>query len=130
MMYPNNTTIEVIHYDKIVAKMYVDWPSKEVHVEQYSKDKIVIPFPTMGDKVIVSTEKFVDYLESRCFPRTRHNADELLKMMGLSHYNPFKIVKVTHGVIFDDYVWLRFEGEDLKYEDVGLRKVPKHWRKE
>lgn len=128
--YPENTTVEVVHYDEVVAKMDVDWPSKTVHVEQYSADKLVIPFPTLGEKVDVSTEKFVDYLESRCFPRTRDNAQELLEMMGLTAYNPYKIVRTTHGVIFDDYIWLRFKGEeDLKYEDVGLRKVPQGWKR-
>jgi hypothetical protein len=41
-----------------------------------------------------------------------------LEDMGLSAYNPWEIVKITHGVMLEDFVWIRFDGEDLKWNDV------------
>lgn len=127
---PKDGIIEVVNYDEVAAKLDVSWSQKTVEIHQYTKDKLVKPFPKFGQWAQVSTEKLVDYFESRCFPRTRANAAELLKKMGLKSYNPYKIVQITHGVIFDDYIWLRFEGEEnLRYEDVGIREVPNHWQR-
>lgn len=37
-------------------------------------------------------------------------------------YNRWGIARKTHGVMADDEIWLRFEGETLKRKDVCLRK--------
>ena len=39
----------------------------------------------------------------------------------VSEYNPWEIVKKTHGVMFEDFIWVRFEGEALVWEDVKIR---------
>lgn len=56
-------------------------------------------------------------LEYRSFPRTRGNANELLRDLGLEFYEVFSIVEKTHGVMFDDIYWIKFEGEDITYAD-------------
>ena len=62
-------------------------------------------------------------LESRCWDRNRANIDEILEKLGLSSYNPFKIVLKTHGVDYDDKLWFRFTGEKcLSWEDVDPRR--------
>ncbi len=38
-------------------------------------------------------------------------------------YNPWEIVRKTHGFLWDDYMWIRFEGETLTWEDVNLGKL-------
>ena len=58
----------------------------------------------------------------RTFPPTRANADELLASLGLLAYNRWGIVRKTHGVMADDEIWLRFEGEALTHKDVCLRR--------
>lgn len=45
----------------------------------------------------------------------------LLKLVGLDCYDPFQIVKITHGAMVDDVFWIRFEGEDLTWNDVNPR---------
>ncbi|MCM3164547.1 MULTISPECIES: hypothetical protein [Bacillaceae] len=37
-------------------------------------------------------------------------------------YNRWGIVRKTHGVMADDEIWLRFNGESLKHRDIVLRK--------
>lgn len=63
----------------------------------------------------------LEILEGRCFPRNRANADDLLRRLELKHYHPLDIVRKTHGLMRNDYVWLRFEGEQLTYDDVKIR---------
>ena len=46
---------------------------------------------------------------------------ELLNRIGLSEYNPQQIVRRTHGVSYNDYIWFRFPGERLTSRDVLVR---------
>ena len=39
----------------------------------------------------------------------------------LSEYNPYEIVKHTHGVSYNDFIWFRFPGEKLTSKDVLVR---------
>ena len=47
---------------------------------------------------------------------------KLLDSLGMQAYNRWGIVHKTHGVMADDEIWLRFEGETLTHKDVCLRK--------
>ena len=35
---------------------------------------------------------------------------ENLKGLGIEKYNPYKIVMITHGVMWEDFQWIRFPG--------------------
>lgn len=43
---------------------------------------------------------------------------QILQNLGLEEYNPYDIVRVTHGFFYEDMIWLQFNGENLKLEDV------------
>lgn len=68
-----------------------------------------------------TTDEVLNWLESRCFPRTRANKDEILKLLGLSEYNVLDIIKCTHGLLWDDFLWVRFPNQDIDYNDIKLR---------
>ncbi|WP_239587169.1 hypothetical protein [Bacillus ectoiniformans] len=70
----------------------------------------------------ITTEQMESWLKWRTFPPTRVNADELLQALGLNAFNRWGIVRKTHGVMADDEIWIRFEGEELNHKDVCLRK--------
>lgn len=113
---------EVVDYDKTIAWVHVEWKDQVAQYKQVKTQSWKMPFPTLPLEGKVSSSRVIDYFESRCFPKTRRNVTELLETLGLSSYSPLSIVKKTHGVIFDDYIWLRFAGEEsLRYEDVGIR---------
>lgn len=61
-------------------------------------------------------------LETRCFPRNRVNSTEILAKMGLDNYDIMKIIKITHGIKTDDFVWIKFSDEDLCFNDVRIRE--------
>lgn len=52
-------------------------------------------------------EDFLDFLESRCMPRTRYGIEEELRALGLDAYDPFMIVEITSGRVYEDHQWLK-----------------------
>lgn len=62
------------------------------------------------------------FLESRCYEDGRADLSEILGKAGLSTNNPWEWCKITHGVTWEDYYWIRFPGENIKWKDVGLRE--------
>ncbi|MBT2290414.1 hypothetical protein J7E73_14940 [Paenibacillus albidus] len=110
---------EVLEHDRVIAKIKLDYMNQTVDVWQdNSVSPIFLPFPT---KKKVNVGDVLDYFESRCFPRTRHHVDKVLQSLNLRDYVPTEIVKQTHGVLYDDYVWIRFSDEELTCADVHPR---------
>lgn len=110
-----NLSFDYMFRDKKVAHVEL-LSNLEVKCERYSTDVLDNPLP-QGE----TAEKLLEMFEDRCFPRTRANADELVKRLGLEVYDPIGIVRKTHGIQFDDFYWIRFEGEDITWEDVKIR---------
>lgn len=43
--------------------------------------------------------------------------------MGLTEYNPVAIARITHGILTDDYTWIRFkENDNLTWNNVRFWK--------
>lgn len=70
-------------------------------------------FKAFGNRTSVSLKDLDDFFEERCFPETRANTKEILNDIGLSFYDAYSICKITHGVMKDDWFWIRFKGETL-----------------
>jgi len=103
-----------------LAKIDVDYKTGAVTVENYTDDIILRPFGTKETDLTI--DDFEYFMESRCFPRGRANAKQLLADMGLASYDPVGIVMITNGKLWDDYFWVKVEGKDVEYErDVKLR---------
>ena len=45
----------------------------------------------------------------------------MLNYLGVKEYNAYDILKKTHGVDSDDFMWLKFDGEDITWDDVKVR---------
>lgn len=71
---------------------------------------------------IMSRNQLNEILALRCFDKSRPDREELLRAMGLTDYQPCEIVKRTHGVTYNDFIWFRFPGENLRAEDVLVRR--------
>lgn len=112
------TIYEFEVFDKydLVAQVKV-FEGETVDVKYHNVDVLNNPLPMENPTI----KDVADYLESRCFPETRHRKDELLEMMGLRYYIPQNIVEKTHGLIAEDYIWLKFPGETIGYEDIKIR---------
>ena len=107
---------QIMYKNEITADVTIT--GHEVKVITYTDDRI----KTCGFYNGIDLLGVAENMEMRCFPEDTANADELLKAMGLSSYNPFDIVKKTHGLMYNDFSWFRFEGEEISYEDIAIRK--------
>lgn len=60
-----------------------------------------------GVKVKPDWADFEEFLESRCFPRTREDVDLILEELELDEYDLFAIVERTGGRMAEDCQWLK-----------------------
>lgn len=86
--------------------------------ENYIDDPLWLPF---GVKTSITNSDIEAFFRDRCFPKERANCKTVLKSIGLDFYDPEMICRKTHGTQFDDFIWIRFEGENITYADVRLR---------
>lgn len=114
---PKTIEFEYLKKDKVVARVYVDVENNRVEQEMFTDNILDVPIPNPKKNI----ETLMYFFETRCFPRTRANAKQLLNDLGLDAYNPYDIVKVTRGRLWDDYYWIRFKGDEATFEDIKLR---------
>ena len=69
----------------------------------------------------VPFENVTKFLESRTVPRTRYDLESVLKKYNVKFYDPLNMCKKSHGVSMSDYIWIKFIGEELTFNDVKLR---------
>lgn len=50
--------------------------------------------------------------------------EELLNRLGLEAYDVVDIVKITHGIMAEDFSWIKFEGENVSYEELFDLNAP------
>lgn len=122
----NLTNTNIIEFDymernEVMAHVIVNYTEHKVTVQNYTDDLFARPF---GVNENPSIQDFEDFLETRCFPKTRRNCKQLLRDLDVPYYSPILIVQKTHGRQYEDFSWIRFKGEEGKvdYErDIKLR---------
>lgn len=101
----------------LMSEVFVD--GQVVTFKNYSSRVIFLPF---GVREKVTYEDLVDFYEGRCFPRERTNCKQILKELGLDYYDPELICRKTHGLQFDDFLWLQFSDEpQVCWDEIKLR---------
>lgn len=110
-----NLEFDYMLKNEVVAHVVVK-EGGEITCERFTKDVMDNPLP-FGN----TGESLSFFFESRCFPSTRGNADELLRLLELKHYVPLAIVKKTRGLQNDDFYWVRFKGDTATWDDIKIR---------
>jgi len=85
--------------DMICAVIDVDEVKRLVKVTNYRYDCMDLPF---GNNSEPDYEEYEAFLESRCFPRTRHRVDIELAKLGIPFYDPLQIIEKTEGRMAED----------------------------
>lgn len=101
-------------YNKDELLSHVIVKDNHVSVENFTKSRLFTPF--LIDNVTTTT--VIQFFKNRCFEPTRPDKRELLQRLGLETYNAIEIVKKTHGMMAEDYCWVKFAGEDISYEEL------------
>lgn len=85
----------------------VDYLNKTVKIQNRTDDVLHRAF---GVDENPSWDDYENFLESRCFPRSREDIGNVLALMGLDSYDPMQIIRKTQGRISDDSQWIRVYG--------------------
>ena len=98
-----------LHYmykDIVCTIIDVDETKQLIRIVNYT-DKLM--FRAFGCVEKPSYDDYLEFLESRCFPRTRDKMKLILKDMELPFYDPFMIIEKTEGRMAEDDFWIRIE---------------------
>ena len=107
----------VMHKNEKVAHVCVSSDHKEVSITKYVSDGIKQPFS--GNKL--DLERVYYFLKDRCFEDGYAELQKVLEKFEMVSNDPWEWNRKTHGVTWDDYFWLKFDGEDIVWEDVKWR---------
>ncbi|MCD8232711.1 MAG: hypothetical protein LUD14_13090 [Clostridiales bacterium] len=108
-------SFEVFWKDEITARVHVQ--GSRVKVSRFTDHPLKQLFASAG----MTRHQLNHIFEMRCWDRNRADIQDILNGLGLSDYNPYEIVKRTHGVSYNDFIWFRFPGEQLTAKDVMVR---------
>lgn len=109
-------TFYVMSKDEKIAKCVIR-DGELISIDKYAKEIYDQPF--YGENT--SLEYVMSFLEDRVVNRNKYNINEILASLGLDHYDMIDILRKTHGVSYDDFTWIKFEGENISYKDVRVR---------
>ena len=84
----------------------VDEHHRKVEIYNYTTEKMNRAF---GVREHPTYEDYEEFLESRCFPRTRDKMKLELKRLDLPFYDPLMIIEKTEGRMAEDDFWIKIE---------------------
>ena len=90
--------------DECCTAILVDFKNERIAVLNETDDIIHRAF---GIKAKPTWEDFMEFLESRCFPRTRDHLRLVLEDIGIDSYDPLAIVEKTKGRMAEDLQWIQ-----------------------
>lgn len=106
--------------DKINSSVTV-YSDKTIECTDYVKEN----FKKVFGKRPLTMENLYKFFERRCFSRDNYGVKGTLKILGLTQYNPFDIVKITRGHMVQDHNWIRFDNEQLTWKDIDAGNYAK-----
>lgn len=112
-----NVSFDYMHKDTVVAHISWDIDTQTVTCEEYQDNLVYQWFGKLDHTV----DNLMFIFETRCFDRNRYDSLEILDYLGLPEYSPYHICMKTHGVSTQDYMWIRWKGESLTWDDVKIR---------
>lgn len=90
--------------DECCTQILVDFKHEKIKIKN-TTDKIILC--AFGINVNPTWEDFLEFVEDRCFPRTRDKLKLILKDLELDFYDPFYIVEKTKGHMGEDMQWIK-----------------------
>lgn len=98
--------LRFMHENQLCTIIDVDVRIRRVAIKNFVSDPV---FRAFGNNEHPSYSDYENFLESRCFPRTRDKMKIILKQLNLPFYDPFLIIEKTEGRMAEDNFWIRIE---------------------
>lgn len=95
-----------MHKQTICTLIDVDEINQKIQIKNYTDN---IMFRAFGRTENPDYHQYMEFLESRCFPRTRDKMKLILRDLDLPFYDPFMIIEKTEGRMAEDDFWIRIE---------------------
>lgn len=95
-----------MYKNKVCTLIDVDEVKQIVQIKNYADN---IMFRAFGSNQKPDIEDYREFLESRCFPRTRDKMKLVLRDLGIPFYDPYLIIQKTEGKMAEDDFWIRIE---------------------
>lgn len=77
-----------------------------IRIYNYTNDLLKRAFGRIENPTF---EQYEEFLESRCFPRSRDKMKLMLKELNIPFYEPLMIIEKTQGRMAEDDFWIRIE---------------------
>lgn len=90
--------------EECCTQILVDFLHEKIEIRN-TTDKIMLR--AFGININPTWEEFLEFLEERCFPRTRDNLKLILRDLDLDFYEPLNIIEKTQGRMGEDMQWLK-----------------------
>ncbi len=103
-----NLHLKYMHDNTLCTLIDVDTIRKQVHIKNYVDHPM---FRAFGVNTAPTYADYENFLESRCFPRTRDKMKLILQDLDLPFYDPFLIIQKTEGRMAEDHFWIKIEKE-------------------
>jgi len=84
----------------------VDEMNEKIAITNYADN---IMFRAFGSNSKPTYQDYQDFIESRCFPRTRDKMKLILEDLTLPFYDPIMIIEKTKGRMAEDDFWISME---------------------
>lgn len=84
----------------------VDERNRTLSIRNYTNNYM---FRAFGREENPTFEQYEEFLESRCFPKSRDKMKLVLKELDLPFYEPLMIIEKTKGKMAEDDFWIRVE---------------------
>ncbi len=114
----------IMFREQIVADVTTDDNNLVTNITKYVPDSPIQPF--WGDFSNATpqamTVRFYNFLKDRCYEDGRLDLPDILQLAGLETNDPYKWVRVSHGVTWEDFFWIRFDVQPThRLKAVGLK---------
>ena len=114
---------DIIKFDwmmknEVMSSVTINKITHEIKCVDYTKNVLLQFF----GRVPHTFDNLMEKLESRCLPQGRPDFKLYLEYLGLKDFNPLEVCLKTRGMKWEDYQWLRFEGDASTWESIGGRE--------
>lgn len=106
--------------DKVMSTIYFNYKTEDVICENFTDN--IFDCAMLSGKH--TWDELLEFMEERTFPHTRANVKSLISHLGLQYYDALEIAMITHGVQCDDDFYLKFDDEEVNYDDISARVGP------
>ncbi len=101
-----NLRLWYMYYNEVCAIIDVNERMQKVRVFNFTCDLLKRPF---GKNEKPTYKEYEEFLESRCFPRSRDKMKIILRELDLPFYEPIMIIEKTEGRMAEDNFWIRID---------------------